>query len=96
MADTTTQASGQNDGTSGADDQTATNTSGDAGGTTTDDGSGSGSVAYETHRRLLGEKKKVQEERDRLRDEIERRDAEAQAAEKKRLEEQGEYKKLLE
>jgi len=46
-------------------------------------------VSYDTHRKLLDEKKKVQEERDRLR-------LEKDAREKKEMEARGEYQKMLE
>lgn len=55
-------------------------------------GEGSGpkkTVEYDTHRRLLDEKKKVQAELDQLR-------AEKNARESKELESKGEYQKLLE
>lgn len=45
-------------------------------------------VAYETHRRLLDEKKKLQDKYDALQ-------SEKDAAEKKKLEDNGEYQKLL-
>jgi hypothetical protein len=52
-------------------------------------GQGKDTVAYETHKKLLSEKKKLQEDLEAIR----RRDEESQ---KKLLEEQGEYKKLNE
>jgi len=97
MTDTTTQPSGQNAAGS-ADATTDTTTNGGASGDNGGDGAGSGNdtVSYDTHRRLLAEKKRMQQERDKLAQELaEKRKAE-EAAERERLEKQGEYKKLLE
>jgi hypothetical protein len=96
MGDETTTAGGQTD-TSGAGDGAGTSTtdSGSAGGGGDESGRSGEDVSYETHRRLLSQKKKLQEERDRLLADKEKRDAEAVLAEKTRLEEQGEYKQLL-
>jgi hypothetical protein len=96
MADNTTQVGDQTTtGSAGGDgDQTNTDTSGAGGGGGT--GASGDSVSYDSHRRLLSEKKRVQAERDELKQQLQTRlDAEAEA-EKKRLEDQGEYKKLLE
>lgn len=53
-------------------------------------------VSYDTHRRLLGEKKRVQEERDQLRKRLDDIEAQRREQEAKELEKQGEFKKLLE
>lgn len=56
----------------------------------------SGSVAYETHKRLLGQKKKTEARLEELERELEERRNREREAEEKSLAEQGEYKKLLE
>lgn len=53
-------------------------------------------VRYETHRKLLGEKKEVQEQNRKLQAELERIRAEQEEKENKELEAQGNFKKLLE
>ena len=83
------------------------NTSGAGGANTTDasgvnDGTSSGAggasedvVAYETHRKLLSEKKRLQEQFETMKSQLSKIEIERQEAERKKLEEQGEYKKLL-
>jgi len=53
-------------------------------------------VRYETHRKLLGEKKDLQEKFRKLEEEKRKLEEERQDRERKELESQGNYKKLLE
>jgi hypothetical protein len=74
-------------GASGADDQLA---SGD------DQNKQKDTVRYETHLKLLDEKKRVQAENARLAAELEKVQKEREVKAKEELEQQGNYKKLLE
>jgi hypothetical protein len=53
-------------------------------------------VAYDTHRKLLEEKKRVQEEKRALEEKLQSLEAQKEAEERAKLEEQGNFKKLLE
>lgn len=53
-------------------------------------------VSYDTHRKLLDEKKRVQDEKARLEEELKGLKESKEAEERKKLEEQGNFKKLLE
>lgn len=53
-------------------------------------------VSYDTHRRLLDEKKKMQAERDELAAKLRQREEAEAEAQRKKDEEQGNFKKLLE
>ena len=53
-------------------------------------------VSYETHRKLLDEKKRIQDEKAKLEEQVNAAKAEKEADERKKLEEQGNFKKLLE
>lgn len=78
-------------------DQTNTNTDGDGGEGGGDGGDpGKNSVSYESHRKLLGEKKLEQERRTKAEQELATLKQEKADREKKELEAQGNYKSLLE
>lgn len=59
-------------------------------------GEGKGTVAYETHQRLLSEKKKEQEARKQAEEKLAALEAEKAEREKKELEAKGQYKEALE
>lgn len=74
---------------SGSLDQSGA-TTGDSGEHTVDQ------VSYDTHRKLLAEKKRVAEELSRTRAQLDALNREKEEAERRKLEEQGEWKKLHE
>jgi len=92
----TTQVSDQNDGASGTVDADKTDATGASGNGSTDDGGKGDQVAYETYKKSVDDAIKYRQRAKDLKAEIEKRDAEAKIAETKRLEEQGNWKKIAE
>jgi len=87
MADTTNQTpSGSNSQVSGGNSNQ---------GVKADESTQDQVVSYETHRKLLGEKKKLAEDFQNIKARLETIEKEKEDAERKKMEEQGEYKKLL-